>query len=69
MVFNEHVVFLFNGGLKTTENAKDRPNVGPYIKQANQIVTKLDELLKNDDIKWTKDHTDIVFDKNIEIEL
>ena len=69
MVLNEHVVFLFNGGLKTTENAKDCPNVGPYIKQANQIVIKLDELLKNNDITWTKDHTDILFDKDIEIEL
>ena len=29
MVLNENVVFLFNGGIKTTDNAKECPNVGP----------------------------------------
>jgi hypothetical protein len=69
LVLNEHVVFLFNGGIKTTVNAKDCPNVGPYIKQANQIAGKIDELLKENEITWNKDHTDIEFDKNLEFEL
>ncbi len=29
LVLNENVVILFNGGIKTTINAKDCPNVGP----------------------------------------
>lgn len=69
LVLNEHVVFLFNGGIKTTKNAKDCPNVGPYIKQANQIVVKLDKLLKSSEIRWNKGQTDILFDKDLEIEL
>lgn len=69
LVLNEHVVFLFNGGVKTTLNAKDCPNVGQYIKQANIIVGKIDELLNNGTINWVYDHSDIIFDKNTEIEL
>jgi hypothetical protein len=69
MVANKHVVFLFNGGIKTTDNAKDCPNVGPFIKQANQIVRKIDELFINREIIWNDDQTDIKYDENIEIEL
>jgi hypothetical protein len=69
LVLNEHVVFLFNGGIKTTDEAKDCPNVGPYIKQANQLVQKIDELFKTKEISWNEDQTDIDFDKDLEIEL
>jgi hypothetical protein len=69
LVLNEHVVFLFNGGIKTTNNAKDCPNVGPHIKRANQIAGKIDELLKLNEITWNFDHTDIKFDENLEFEL
>jgi len=69
MVANEHVVFLFNGGIKTTDNAQDCPNVGRYIKQANQLVRKLDELIFKREIVWNEDQTDIKFDEHIEIEL
>lgn len=69
LVLNEHVVFLFNGGIKTTINEKDCPNVGPYIKQANQIVINLDTLLKSNEIRWNESKTDIIFDKDLEIEL
>ena len=69
MVLSENVVFLFNGGVKTIEKAQNCPNVGPYIKQANQIVGKIDELLKEKEIVWNENQTDIEFDQNIEFEL
>jgi hypothetical protein len=69
MVANEHVVFLFNGGIKTTDNAKDCPNVGQYIKQANQLVLRIDELLITKEISWNEYQTDIEFDKDLEFEL
>lgn len=69
MVANEHVVFLFNGGIKTTDDAKDCPNVGNYIKQANRLVHKIDELLKTGEISWNKYQTDIEFDDELEFEL
>lgn len=69
MVANEHVVFLFNGGIKTTANAKDCPNVRKYIDEANRIVVGIDELLRTRDISWNEDQTDIEFDEDLEIEL
>jgi len=69
MVLNENVVFLFNGGIKTRENAKDCPNVGPYIKQANKIASRLDAMLSSHEVSWNEDHTDIKFDETLEIEL
>jgi hypothetical protein len=70
MVANEHVVFLFNGGIKTTVyDARDCPNVGPYFKQANKIVKKLDELFRDRSITWNSDQTDIDFDPELEIEI
>jgi len=69
MAANERVVFLFNGGLKTTDDAKDCPNVGYYIKQANQLVRKIDELLKTKEISWNEYQTDIEFDEDLEFEL
>jgi hypothetical protein len=69
MVLNEHVVILFNGGIKTTQNAKDCPSVGPYIKQANAIARKIDELIKSGEIQWNKNFTDILFDHKLEIEV
>lgn len=69
MVANEHVVFLFNGGIKTTDEAKDCPNVGNYIKQANQLVRKIDELFKTKEIFWNKYQTDIDFNEDLEFEL
>jgi hypothetical protein len=69
MVANEHVVFLFNGGIKTTYDAKDCPNVGFYIKQANKIISKIDTLFTNKEISWNEYQTDIKFDENLEIEL
>jgi len=69
MVLNEHVVILFNGGIKTTDKAQQCPNVGPYFKQANRFTLQLDQLLKDGEINWDSDFTDIEFDKNLEIEL
>lgn len=69
MVLNEHVVILFNGGIKTTDKAQQCPNVGPYFKQANRFTLQLDQLLKDGEINWNSDFTDIEFDKNLEIEL
>lgn len=65
---NENVVFLFNGGIKTTSKAQDCPNVGHYIKMANIITKKINSLF-NSDIKWNSDSTDISFDPKQEFEL
>jgi len=69
LVLNEQVVILFNGGIKTTHKAQDCPNVGTYFKQANQLATKIDQLITSGEIYWNEDFTDIRFNENLEIEL
>jgi hypothetical protein len=69
LVLNQHVVILLNGGIKTRRNALDCPNVGPYLKRANRLAVKIDELLKHHEITWNPNFTDIQFDENMEIEL
>jgi hypothetical protein len=69
MVLNENVVFLFNGGLKTTDKAQDCPNIGIYFKQANQLAVRIEQLFKDGEIIWNKNYTDIYFDENLEIEI
>lgn len=43
-------VILFNGGIKTKDNAKDCPNVAPYFKQANKLAETIDRLLSKKEI-------------------
>lgn len=68
LILNEHVVFLFNGGIKTTDKAQDCPNVGAYFKQANQLALKIDQLIKSGDIIWNSNFTNIQYN-SLEIEL
>lgn len=71
LVLNENVVILFNGGIKTktVHKAQDCPNVGMYFKQANRLAATIDQLITGGEIKWNRDHTDILYDDNLEIEL
>lgn len=66
---NEHVVFLFNGGIKTKNKAQDCPNVSGYFRQANQLAGAIEKLFINKDIRWNTEQTDILFESNLEIEL
>ena len=68
-VANEHVVFLFNGGIKTTQFPYDCPNVGAYFKQANYLTRKIDELFQEKTVEWNRDFTDIIYDPSLTIEL
>ncbi len=64
---NEHVVFLFNGDLKTADKAQDCPNVKPHFKLANTITNALEECFRHGEITWNKNQTDIEFDKDFEL--
>ena len=50
MRLDNETVILFNGGIKTENNAKNCPNVAPYLKQANKIVETIDKLLSTKDL-------------------
>ncbi|MBF4491256.1 hypothetical protein IR010_01800 [Flavobacterium sp. MR2016-29] len=62
---NQHVVFLFNGDLKTAIKAQECENVRDHFKLANQITAALDEAFKQKNIKWNETFTDIEFLSNL----
>lgn len=66
---NEHVVFLFNGGIKSTNKAQDCPNVSPFFKQANKLADEINALFNSGEIRWNSNYTDILFDSKLEIEI
>ena len=65
---NESVVFLFNGGIKTTKYAQDCPNVGPYFQLANQLTAALQKALEEKEIRWNESFTQIDYDSDFELE-
>jgi hypothetical protein len=69
MVANEHVVFLFNGGIKTEKYPEDCPNVRLYFKQANALAYKIDELFRDRSLRWNEEYSDILFEQDLIIEL
>ena len=64
---NEHVVFLFSGGIKTTQYPQDCPNVRTHFLLANQLTKAIDEAFKNKDIIWNDDCTLIDCDTNFKL--
>lgn len=64
MRLNEHVVFLFNGGLKTAETAQQCANVRPHFRLANQLTKLIDKGILDKDIKWNEDCTDISIEED-----
>lgn len=66
---NEHVVFLFDGDIKTTQKAQDCPNVKHHFKLANQITKAIDEAFKQGEILWNDTHTNIKFQPTIRIQI
>jgi hypothetical protein len=66
---NEHVVILFNGGIKTKQKAQDCPNVSAYFRQANLLAKKINHLFNEGEISWNIDYTDIIFGEELILEL
>ena len=56
---NQHVVFLFDGDIKTTKHAQDCPNVRDYFKKANQLTKAIDKAFISKQIAWNDDYTEI----------
>jgi len=64
---NEHVVILLNGGIKSTRKAQDCPNVSSSFELANRLAKAIAKSLKNNDIEWSDEDLDILYDDNLEI--
>ncbi len=66
---NEHVVILFNGGIKTKPKAQECPNVSIYFRQANNFAKQINDLFSEKEINWNSDYTDIIFDDDLTLQL
>lgn len=61
---NDHVVFLFHGGIKTKHSAQDCKNVSIHFHNANRFVQKINELIRNNEILFNEKGTELTFDKD-----
>lgn len=60
---NEHVVFLFNGDIKTTAISQDCPNVKSHFDLANKLSKKINELFGKE-ILWNDNCSDIIVEED-----
>ena len=63
---NEHVVFLFNGDIKTANTAQECNNVRPHFRLANKLTECINTAF-GDQIKWNRDRTDIMIENGFEL--
>ncbi|MCK0137177.1 hypothetical protein [Arenibacter sp. S6351L] len=66
---NEHVVILFSGAVKTAKYAQDCPNVNPHFAKANRLTKAIDTAIKEKDIRWIDNFSDIAFEDDIIMDL
>ena len=66
---NEHVVFLFDGDIKTTQKAQDCPNVAKHFVIANKITKAIDKAFNEKQIRWDSNFQEIEFETELIIKL
>ncbi len=66
---NEFVVILFSGAIKTAKYAQDCPNVKDHFKEANRLTKAIDTAIKEKEIRWIDDYTNIDFDDDMLMDL
>ena len=64
---NEHVVFLFNGGVKTSLKAQNCLNVRSHFREANFITAALEHCFRTREIIWNIGATVIFYDDFLEL--
>ena len=64
---SSNIVFLFNGGVKTQQKAQDCKNVKGHFSEANNLTAKIDTLIKEDEIKFNPERTEINNHQTIEL--
>jgi hypothetical protein len=64
---NENVVILYSGDLKTADKAQDCINVRAHFLLANKLTRALENSIKENEVYWNEDCTDIIFDSDLEI--
>lgn len=61
------IVVLFNGGIKTKNKAQDCDNVSRYFAEAKEFTKKIDEMIRNREVFFDENRSEILNHENIEI--
>ena len=69
MRISDHVVILFNGGVKTAATAQECPDVKPHFERANRLAQAIDEAIKRNDITLSANGDRLEFDDDLEFEV
>lgn len=64
---NAHVVFLFGGGVKTTDVVQHCPNVRMPFHLANKLAKLIDQNIIEKEIEWEDDRKDILYDREYKL--
>lgn len=68
---SDHVVFLFNGGVKTKKSrtAQDCKVIKPHFDSANKIARAIDRAFQSKDICLSEDLKKLIINPNFELEI
>lgn len=66
---SDHIVFLFNGGIKTTRFAEDCGVVGDHYRNANKLTLAIKSAIDDGHIKLNKEETELFFEPDYKLEI
>ncbi|WP_108805513.1 hypothetical protein [Aquimarina sp. Aq107] len=64
-MLNENVVILFSGGIKTAKTPQECNNVKHHFKLANKLTNIIDQAIKEKDIIWVDENSDIDYSDDL----
>ena len=64
---NEHVVFLFNGDVKTAARAQECEKVRSHFRLANKLTKAIDMAFRTGELQWDRHNEDIILDADFEL--
>jgi hypothetical protein len=64
---SKNIVFLFNGGIKTTQKAQDCESVSGYFAEAGRLTAKIDAMINDGEIEFDTNRTKIINHQNFEL--
>ncbi len=67
MRLSDHVVILFNGGVKTADKAQKCPVVAPHFHMAQKLCKAIQEAIKNKEIALMNEETELSIPEGFEM--
>lgn len=67
MRLSDHVVILFNGGVKTANTAQECPVVAPHFHRAQKLCNAIQQAMRDNEIGLIDDETRLSIPEGFEI--